>query len=165
MALQNSEEYETNRSFIQLDINSIQQTDHTVTYEIESDTNTPQKIIASSDPNEFMVTSQDSPPVPINQEKLDNKANESVHFVSSRSTRKIDRAVKKIQALQDGTPKQNNPQVIFLDPDKNEQDEQELSKAIPREQNRLERKQANLISIIPAPQHTTQNRKNGQPKD
>ena len=66
VAFQNSEEYETNRSFIQLDIDSIQQTDHTVTYEIESDTNTPQKIIASSDPNEFMVTSPDSPPVPNN---------------------------------------------------------------------------------------------------
>ena len=70
-----------------------------------------------------MVTSPDSPPVPINQEKLDNKANESVHFVSSRSTRKIDRAVKNIQALQDDTPKHNNPQVIFLDPDNNEQDD------------------------------------------
>ena len=88
-----------------------------MTYEIESDTNLQQKIIASSDPNEFMVTSPDSPPVPNNQERIDNKANESVHFVSSRSTRKIDRAVKKIQALQDDTPRQKKPQVIFLDPD------------------------------------------------
>ena len=156
VALQNSEEYYTSRSFIQLDIDSIQQTDHTVTYEFASDTNTPQKIIESSDPNEFMVTSPDIPPVPNNREELDNKANENGHFVSSRSTRKIDRAVRKIQALKDDTPKHNNPQVIFLDPDNNEQDEQEQSKAIQRDQYRLEREQANLISIIPAPQHTTQ---------
>ena len=102
-----------------------------------------------------MVTSPDSPPVPNNQEKID-KANESIHFVSSKSTRKIDRAVKKMQALKEDTPKYNNPQVIFLDPDNNEQDIQAQTKAIQREQQRVEKEQANLISITPAPQHTPQ---------
>ena len=156
VVLQNSEEYATNRSFIQLDIDSVQQTDHTVTYEIESNNNTSLKILTSSYTNKIMVTSPDSPPVPNNHEKIRNNANESIHFVSSKSTRKTDKAVKKMQALKEDTPNYNNPQVDFLDPDNNEQDIQAQIKAIQREEQRLEMEQANLISITPAPQHTPQ---------
>ena len=119
-----------------------------------------------------MVTSPDRPPIPHNHEKIDNKADESANFVSSKSTRKIDRAVKKMRALKEDTSKYN-PQAIFLDPDNNEQDKQAQTKAIQLEQQRLEREQANLISITPAPQHTPQveltkthsREKNSQSKD
>ena len=43
-----------------------------------------------------------------------------------------------------------------MDTDNNKQDDQEQSKATQREQDRLEREQANLISIPLAQQHTTQ---------
>ena len=43
-----------------------------------------------------------------------------------------------------------------MDRDNNEQDIQAQSKAIQLEQHRLEKEQANLISLTPAPQHTPQ---------
>ena len=43
-----------------------------------------------------------------------------------------------------------------MDQDNNKQDIQEQTNVIQQERRRLERKQANLISITPAPQHTPQ---------
>ena len=94
MALQSSAEHEHNRSFIQLGINSIQQSDNTVSYEVESDNNATQMIIASSDPKEFMITSPNSPPVQMIQDRTENKATESTQFKSSKSTRRMEKAVK-----------------------------------------------------------------------
>ena len=156
VALQNSKEHAVNRSFLNLDIESIEQTDQTVTYLIESETSSPQKILTSSDPKEFMITSPESPPIHQNQEATSRQEQESVNFISSKSTRKIDRAVARIQALNEETPNFTKPQVNFLDTDNNEQDKQAQYKAIQLEQEKLEREQANLISIIPAPQITQQ---------
>ena len=156
VALQNSEEHAVNRSFLNLDIDSIEQTHQTVTYLIESETSSPQKILTSSDPKEFMITSPESPPIHQNQEATSRKEQESVNFISSKSTRRKDIAVTRIQALNEETPNLTKPQVIFLDTDNNEQDKQTQYKAIQLEQEKLEREQANLISIIPAPQITQQ---------
>ena len=150
MALQSSEEHEQNRSFIQVDMNALQQSVNTVTYEIE-DSNTSQIIIASSDPKEFMITSPDSPPVQTCQDSTEIITNTSPNFNYNRSTRRIDKAVEKIHKLNDNTAKFNNPQVIFLDADNNQQNEQEQFVNIQQEQEKLGEK-ANLISIIPAPQ-------------
>ena len=61
-----------------------------------------------------------------------------------------------MQALKEDTLKYNNPQVIFLDQDNNEQDKLAQTKALQLEQQLLEKEQANLITITPAPQHTPQ---------
>ena len=71
---------------------------------------------------------------------------------SKQSGTRNDKAVKKIHKLYDNTAKFNNPQVIFPDADNNQQNEQEQFVNIQPEQEKLEREQANLISIIPAPQ-------------
>ena len=105
MALQSSEEHDHNRSFIQVDIKSLQKSNNTMTYEVESDNDATQMIIASSDSKVFMIISPDSPPVQIMQDSTENKAIESSQFKSSKSTRRIDKAVKEIQTLQDNTTK------------------------------------------------------------
>ena len=151
MALQSSEEHEQNTSFIQVDMNELQQSASTITYEVE-DSNSPQIIIASSDPKKFMITSPDSPPVQTCQENTEIKTTTSPNFNHNISTRRIDKAVKKIHKLNDNTAKFNNPQVIFLDADNNQQNEQEQFVNIQQEQGKLEREQADLISFIPAPQ-------------
>ena len=102
-----------------------------------------------------MVTSSDSPPIGQDQEHVDNQTTETNNFVSHKSTRKIDEAVKKMQALNADTAKHNNPQVVFLDSDICEQNRGAL-KDIELERQRIEREQANLISIIPATQHYIQ---------
>ena len=79
MALQSSEEHEQNRSFIQVDMNKLQQSANTITYEVE-ESNTPQTIIASSDPKEFMITSPDSPPVQTCQDSTEIKTATSPSF-------------------------------------------------------------------------------------
>ena len=151
MALQSSEEHEQNRSIIQVDMNALQQSANTITYEVE-ESNTPQIIIASSDPKEFMTTSPDIPPVQTVQDSTEIITTTSPNCNYNRSTRRIDKAVKKIHKLNDNTAKFNNPQVIFLDADNNQQNEQEQFVNIQQEQEKLEREQANLIAIIPAPQ-------------
>ena len=151
MALQSSEEHEQNRSFIQVDMSELLQSANTITYEVE-DSNTPQIMIASSDPKKYMITSPDSPPVQTCQDSTEDKTTTSPNFNYNRSTRRIDKAVKKIHKLNDIAAKFNNPQIIFLDADKNQQNEQEQFVNIQHEQEKLEREQANLISIISAPQ-------------
>ena len=79
MALQSSKEHEQNRSFIQVDMNELQQSANTITYEVE-DSITPQIIIASSDPKEFMITSPDSPPVQTRQDSTEIKTTTSPNF-------------------------------------------------------------------------------------
>ena len=98
MALQSSEEHELNRSFIQVDINALQHSAKTITYEVE-ESNTPQIIIASSDPKEFMITSPDSPPVLACQDSTELITTTSPNLNYNRSTRRIDKAVKKILKL------------------------------------------------------------------
>ena len=142
------------RSFLKIDIDSIEQTDQTVTYVIESETSSPQKVLTSSDPKEFMITSPEGPPIHQNQEATSSQEQECVNFISSKSTRRIDRAVTRIQARNEESLNFTKPQVIFLDTDNNEQDKQAQYKAIQLEQEKLEKEQANIISIIPAPQIT-----------
>ena len=132
-------------------MNAVQQSAHTINYEVE-DSNTPQIIIASSDPKEFMITSPDSPPVQTCQDSTEIITTTSPNINYNRSTRRIDKAVKKIHKLNDNTAKFNNPQVIFLDADNNQQNEEEQFVNFQQEQEKLEIEQANLISIIPAPQ-------------
>ena len=151
MALQSSEEHELNRSFIQVDMNALQHSANTITYEVE-ESNKPQIIIASSDPKEFMITSPDSPPVQTCQDSTELITNTRPNLNYNRSTRRIDKAVKKIHKLNDNTAKFKNPQVIFLDADNNQQIEEERVVNFQQVQEKLERELANLISIIPAPQ-------------
>ena len=102
-----------------------------------------------------MITSPHSPPIGHEQENMDNQSIDNNNFVSHKSIPKIERAVKKIRALNENTAKHNNPQVVFLDSDDPEYN-QEAMKAIEAERERIKKEQANLISIIPAPQHNTQ---------
>ena len=129
----------------------MQQSANTITYEVE-DSNTSQIIIASSDPKEFMITSPDSPPVQTCQDSTEIITTTSPNFNYNRSPQRIDKAVEKIHKLNENTANFNNPQLIFLDADNNQQNEQEQFVNIQQELEKLEREQANLISIIPAPQ-------------
>ena len=81
------------------------------------------------------------------------------NFVSHKSTPNIEKAVKNIQALNEDTAQHNNSQVVFLDPDYSNYN-QEAIKAIEYERERIQKEQANLISIIPAPKHNTDTNKN-----
>ena len=79
MTLQRSEEHEQNRSFIQVDMNALQQSVNKVTYEVE-DSIKSQIIIASSDPKEFMITSPDSRPVQTCQDSTEIITTTSPNF-------------------------------------------------------------------------------------
>ena len=114
-------------------MNALQQSANTITDEVE-ESNTPQIIIASSDPKEFMITSPDSPPVQTIQDCTEITTTTSPNCNYNRSTRRIDKAVNKIHKFNDKTAKFNNPQVIFLDADNNQQDEQEQFVNIQQEQ-------------------------------
>ena len=98
-----------------------------------------------------MITSPDSPPVQTCQDSTELITITSPNLNYNRSIRRIDKAVKKIHKLNDNTAKCNNPQVLFLDADNNQQNEERVVN-FQQEQEKLEREQANLISIIPAPQ-------------
>ena len=99
-----------------------------------------------------MITSPDSPPVQTCQDSTELITTTSPNLNYNRSTRRIDKAVKTIRKLIDNTAKFNNPQVIFLDVDDNQQNDEEKVVNFQQEQEKLEREHANLISIIPAPQ-------------
>ena len=153
MALQSTQEHEQNSSFIQVDTNALQQSPNTITYQfVENES--PQTIFASSDPKEFMITPPDSPPVQSERNNANNKVTKSPDFKSTKSTPKIDKAVDKIHRLHDNTTKSNNPQVIFLDSDNKDQVQHEIATNLQQEQEKLEREQANIISILPAPQES-----------
>ena len=153
MALQSTQEHEQNRSFIQVDTNALQQSPSTVTYQfVENES--PQTIFASSDPKDFMITSPDSPPVQFDRNNAKNEVTNNHDFKSTKSTPKIDKTVEKIQRLNDNTAKFNNPQVIFLDAENKAQEQHEIATIVQKEQVRLEREQANIISILPAPQES-----------
>ena len=109
-----------------MDMNALQQSANRLTYEVE-ESNTPQIIIASSDPKEFMITSPDSPPVQTIQDSTEITTTTTPNCNYNRSTRRIDNAVNKIHKLNDITAKFNNPQVIFLDADNIQQNEQDNS--------------------------------------
>ena len=151
MALQYTREQEQNRSFIQVIANALQQSPTTITYQF-IDNDSPQTIYASNDPKEFMITSPDSPPVQIDRNDTNSATTKSPDFKSSKSTPKIDKAVDKIHKLHDNTARFNNPQVIFLDSDARDQEQHDIELKLQQEQEKLEREQANIISIIPAPQ-------------
>ena len=153
MALQSTQEHEQNRSFIQVDTNALQQSPSTITYHfVENES--PQTIFASSDPKDFMITSPDSPPVQLDRNNANNEITNNNDFKSTKSTPKIDKTVEKIQRLNDNTAKFNNPQVIFLDAENKVQDQHKIATTLQQEQVRLEREQANIISILPAPKES-----------
>ena len=153
MALQSTQEHEQNRSFIQVDPNALQQSPSTITYQfVENES--PQTIFASSDPKDFMSTSPDSPPVQLDRNNANNEVTNNNDFKSTKSTPKIDKTVEKIQRLNDNTAKFNNPQVIFLDAENKVQEQHEVATILQQEQVRLEREQANIISILPAPKES-----------
>ena len=153
MALQSTQEHEQNRSFIQVDTNALQQSPNTITYQfVENES--PQTIFASSDPKDFMITSPDSPAVQSDRNNDNNELSNSLDFKSTKSTPKIDKTVEKIQRLNDYTAKFNNPQVTFLDAENKVQEQHEIATILQQEQDRLEREQANIISILPAPQES-----------
>ena len=153
MALQSTQEHEQNRSFIQVDTNALQQSPNTITYQfVENES--PQTIFASSDPKDFMITSPDSPPVQFDRNNANNEVTNSPDFKSTKSTPKIDKTVEKIQRLNDNTAKFNNPQVTILDAENKVQEQHEISTILQQEQDRLEREQANIISILHAPQES-----------
>ena len=124
-------------------------------YNIYSDTNSHEKILTSNDPYVFMITSPDSPPIGHKQDNIVNQAIDDNISVSHKSTHKIEKADKKIQALNEDKAKHNNPQVLFLDPDYSNHN-QEAMKAIEDERERIQKEQANVVSIIPAPKYNTQ---------
>ena len=153
MALQSTQEHEQNRTFIQVDTNALQQSPSTITYQfVENES--PQTIFASSDPKDFMFTSPDSPPVQHDRNNANNEVTNNNDFKSTKSTPKIDKTVEKIQRLNDNTAKFNNPQIIFLDAENKVQEEHEIATILQQEQARLEKEQANIISILPAPKET-----------
>ena len=153
MALQSTQEHEQNRSFIQVDTNALQQSPSTITYQFEEN-ESPQTIFASRDPKDFMITSPDSPPVLFDGNKPNHEVTNSHNFKLTKSTPKIDKTVEKIQRLNDNTAKINNPQVKFLDAENKVQEQHEISTILQQEQVRLEREQANIISILPASQES-----------
>ena len=102
-----------------------------------------------------MITSPDSPPIGHEQENVDNQTIENNNFVSHKPTHKIDKAIKKIQALNEDTAKHNNPPAVLLGSD-NPEHNREAINAMEAERETMEKEQANSISIIPAPQHNTQ---------
>ena len=153
MALQSTQEHEQNRSFIQVDTNALQQSPSTITYQfVENES--PHTIFASSDPKDFMITSPDSPPVQFDRNNANTEVTNNHDFQSTKSTPKIDKTVEKIQRLNDNTAKFNNPKVIFLDAENKVQEQHEIATILQKEQARLEREQANIISILPAPQES-----------
>ena len=104
---------------MQSDMNALQQSANTITYEVK-DINTLQTIIASSDTKKFMITSADSPPVQTCQDSTEIITITSPNLNYNRSTRRIDKAVKKIDKLNDNTSKFNNPHAeIFNNCDTN----------------------------------------------
>ena len=62
-ALQNKELFNTNRSFLNLDKSAMHQSENTGIFDIDSDINATQKIVASNDASLFKQTSPDSPPI------------------------------------------------------------------------------------------------------
>ena len=62
--------------------------------------------------------------------------------------------MKKKQRLNDNTAKFNNPKVTFLDAENKTNEQHEIATILQKEQARLERDQANVISILPAPQES-----------
>ena len=153
MVLQSTQEHEQNRSFIQVDTNALQQSPSTITYQfVENES--PQTIFASSDPKDFMITSPESPPVQFDRINANTEVTNNHDFKSTKSTPKIDKTVEKIQRLNDNTAKFNNPKVIFLDAENKVQEQHEIATTLQKEQARLEREQANIISILPAPQES-----------
>ena len=61
-------------------MSSIPHSDNTTVYDIESDTNEPQRIITSNDPSAFMITSPDSPPFGSHGEKYEQEPSEKKEF-------------------------------------------------------------------------------------
>ena len=151
MALQSTQEHEQNRSFIQVDTNALQQSPSTITYQfVENES--PQTIFASSDPKDFMITSPNSPPVHFDRNNDNNEVINNYDFKSTKSTPKIDKTFEKIQRPNDNTANFNNPKVTFLDTENKTNEQHEIATILQKEQARLERDQANNISILPAPQ-------------
>ena len=108
-ALQNSIQFDANRSFLKIDTATIPQSENTRNFEIDSDSSTTQKIVASSDPTILKVTSPDSPQIG------NENATEQHSFISHKSTPKIDKVVNKIKATKPDSRKQDTPKVVLLD--------------------------------------------------
>ena len=108
-ALQNSELFDVNRSLPQIDTAAIFQTGNTRIFDIDSNTNANQKIIASNDASLFMHNSQDSPPI-----GTDN-SNPQISSPSHKSAPKVDKAVRNIKAVNTDSAKTSEPKVVFLD--------------------------------------------------
>ena len=99
-----------------------------------------------------MITSPKSPPVHFDRNNDNNEVINNHDFKSTKSTPKIDKTVEKIQRLNDNTANFNNPKVTFLDTENKTNEQHEIATILQKEQARLERDQANIISILPAPQ-------------
>ena len=63
----------------------------------------PSKIMTTNDPTAFMMTSPESPPIGYGREDNEQHLNDKSNFLSQQSTTKIDKAVQKIQALNEHT--------------------------------------------------------------
>ena len=83
-ALQNSIQFDANRSFLKIDMATIPQSEITRHFEIDTDSSTTQNIVATSDPTLFMITSPDSPPIG------NENTTEQQSFISHKLTPKID---------------------------------------------------------------------------
>ena len=122
----------TGRSFLTIDTASILQPENAKQFNIESDSSQNYNIITSNDPLLLMPTSNDSPPI-----GLENVIDQQT-FISQKLTPKIDKAIDKIKAT-----KQDTPNVVFLDnqvQDKsnNTSDQDNEMNAIEIERERLE---------------------------
>ena len=65
-----------------MDLEAIPQLEKTVAYNIDSDTNSPQKILTTSDLYAFMITSPDSPRIGNEQENIVYQAIDDKNFVT-----------------------------------------------------------------------------------
>ena len=63
----------------------------------------PSKIMTTNDLTAFMMTSPESPPIGYGQENNEQHLNDKSNFLSQQSTTKIDKAVQRIQALNEHT--------------------------------------------------------------
>ena len=93
---QNSEQFDANQSFLKIDTYLSPQSENTSLLEIDKDSNTSEKIVATNEAALFMITSLDSPPIgndyPAQQQR----------FISQKSTAETGKAVKKDQSSKHG---------------------------------------------------------------
>ena len=155
-AQKNSIQFDANRSFLKIDKSTIPQSENTRHFEIDTDSNTNQNVVATSDPTLFMITSPESPPIG-NEHRAEQQS-----FISHRSTPKIEKSLNKIKATKADETQNTILQKQYswtIKHQKQRQAQKTITKTL-KQLNENEREynsnkpQANIMSIIPADRNT-----------